>query len=83
MEGATKESIARSALLREPRFGYLGTKDQLLLEAAVAFRCEAFLTMERCLRVARHTSSVREMGIRVLTPVTHWQMLRPWAALWR
>ena len=47
LEGASKESIVRSIRLRESRFGYLGDKDRLLLEEAVAFRCEAFLTMER------------------------------------
>jgi hypothetical protein len=25
----------------------------------------------------------RELGIRILTPITHWEMLEPWAALWR
>ena len=24
----------------------------------------------------------RELGIRIVTPITHWEMLRPWAALW-
>lgn len=82
LEGATKESIGRSARLREPRFGYLGVKDRLLLEEAVAFRCEAFLTMER--RLPRNAAPIeRELGIRILTPITHWHMLRPWAALWR
>ena len=82
LDGASKESWALSAQLREPRFGYLGEKDRLLLEEAVAFRCEAFLTMER--RLPRNAAHIaQEMGIRILTPITHWQMLQPWAALWR
>jgi hypothetical protein len=82
LEGATKESTARSAQLREPRFKYLGVKDRVLLEEAVALRCEAFLTMER--RLPRNAAHIeRELGIRILTPIAHWQMLRPWAALWR
>jgi hypothetical protein len=81
LEGSTKESWAFSARLMEPRFGYLGTKDRLLIQEAVAFRCEAFLTMER--RLPRNAGHIeRELGIRILTPITHWQMLRPWTSLW-
>ncbi|MBL6650541.1 MAG: hypothetical protein ISP49_03045 [Reyranella sp.] len=82
LDGASKESWAHAARLREPRFGYLGKKDHVLLEEAVAFRCEVFLTMER--RLPRNAEPIeRELGIRILTPVTYWQMLRPWAALWQ
>lgn len=82
LDSASRESWAHAARLREPRFGYLGKKDRVLLEEAVAFRCEAFLTMER--RLPRNAEPIeRELGIRILTPVTHWHMLRPWAALWR
>ncbi|MBS0642108.1 MAG: hypothetical protein JSS43_19755, partial [Proteobacteria bacterium] len=73
---------ALAARLDEPKFGYLGAKDRLLLCHAVTLRCEAFLTVER--RLPRNADHVeRELGIRILTPITHWQMLRPWAALWR
>jgi hypothetical protein len=45
-------------------------------------RCEAFLTVER--RLPRNAGHIeRELGIRILTPITHWEMLEPWAALWR
>jgi hypothetical protein len=82
LDGASKESWAHAARLREPKFGYLGKKDRVLLSEAVAFRCEAFLTMER--RLPRNAAPIeRELGIRVLTPITHWHMLWPWAALWR
>src|SRR5262249_21089979 len=40
LDGVSKESWAHAAKLREPRFGYLGKKDRVLLEEAVAFRCE-------------------------------------------
>ena len=67
--------------LDERKFGYLSDKDRLLLRHAVVLRCEAFLTMERRLpRNAVHLE--RELGIRILTPIMHWEMLRPWAALW-
>ena len=73
------ESLA--ARIDEPKFGYLSEKDRKLLRHAIVLRCEAFLTVERRLpRNAEHVQ--RELGIRILTPITHWQMLEPWAALW-
>jgi hypothetical protein len=81
-EGPTIESEAIGARLDELKFGYLSQKDRRLLREAIILRCEAFLTVERRLpRNALHIE--RELEILVLTPVTHWDMLRPWAALWR
>ena len=82
VEGPTTESEALATRLDEPKFGYLSKKDRLLLRDAVILRCEAFLTVER--RLPRNAAHIgRELGIRVMTPITHWEMLRPWAALWR
>ena len=81
-DGPTAESEALGARLDEPKFGYLSRKDRLLVRDAVILRCEAFLTVEgRLPRKASHVE--RELGIRILTPIVHWKMLRPWAALWR
>jgi hypothetical protein len=81
-EGPTLESERLAARLGEPKFGYLSRKDRRLLEEAVGLRCEAFLTMER--RLPRNAEHIRrELGIEVMTPVLHWQMLRSWAGLWR
>jgi hypothetical protein len=81
-DGPTAESEALSARLDEPKFGYLSQKDRLLVRDAIILRCEAFLTVER--RLPRNAPHIdRELGIRVLTPIVHWEMLRPWAALWR
>ena len=80
-DGPTVKSEALAARLDEPKFGYLSEKDRLLLRHAITLRCEAFLTMERRLPSnAPHLE--RELGIRILTPITHWEMLRPLAALW-
>ena len=80
--GPSAESEALAARLGEPKFGYLSEKDRLLLRDAVLLRCEAFLTTERRLpRTAPHVE--RELGIRILTPIKHWEMLQPWAELWR
>ena len=79
--GPTAESESLAARLDEPKFGYLSEEDRKLLRHAIVLRCEAFLTVERRLpRNAEHVQ--RELGIRILTPITHWQMLEPWAALW-
>jgi hypothetical protein len=79
-DGPTVESEALALRLAEPRFGYLSKKDRRLLREAIILRCEAFLTVERRLpRNGRHIE--RELGIRVLTPITHWAMLEPCAAL--
>jgi hypothetical protein len=81
-EGPIEESEALAARLDEAKFGYLSEKDRLLLRDAITLRCEAFPTVERRLpKVAAHIARV--LGIRILTPITHWEMLRPWAGLWR
>ena len=79
--GFTVASAARAARLDETKFGYLGKKDRLLLQDAIFLQSDAFLTMER--RLPRNADHIEhELGIRILTPMTHWRMLRPWAALW-
>jgi hypothetical protein len=80
-DGPTADSEALGARLDEHKFGYLSEKDRLLLRHAIVLRCAAFLTVERRLpRTAAHIE--RELGIRILTPIAHWEILRPWAALW-
>jgi hypothetical protein len=81
-DGPTAESEALGARLDEPTFGCLSQKDRLLLRHAIVLRCEAFLTVER--RLPRNAPHIdRKLGIRILTPIMHCEMLRPWAALWR
>ena len=81
-EGSSTQSEELADRLAEPKFGYLSDKDRLLLQDAISLRCEAFLTMER--RLPRNAVHIgRELGIEVLTPIAHWEILRPWAALWR
>lgn len=81
-DGPTAESEILADRLGELKFEYLVDKDRLLLRHAVLLRCEAFLTVER--RLPRNAAHVaRELGIRILTPVMHREILKPWAALWR
>jgi hypothetical protein len=80
-DGPTAESEALGERLSEPKFGYLSFADRRLIREAVILRCEAFLTVER--RLPNNAAHIeRELGIRILTPIQHWQALRPWAALW-
>jgi hypothetical protein len=81
-DGPTAESEVLAARINEPKFNYLSAADRRLLQDAIAFRCDSFLTMER--RLPRNGAHLqRELGLLILTPIAHWQMLRPWAALWR
>ena len=81
VDGPTAESEILAARLHEPKFGYLSEKDGLLLRHAIILRCEAFLTVER--RLPRNAAHIeREVGIRILTPMAHWPLLQPYAALW-
>jgi hypothetical protein len=81
-DGPTAESAALAGRLDELKFGYFSQKDKLLLRQAIVLSCEAFLTVER--RLPRNAAHIeRELGIRILTPVMHWDLLLPWASLWR
>ena len=79
--GSSNESELLGQRLDSPAFGYLGAGDRLLIKDAVTLRCDAFLTMERRLpKNAPHL--LKELGLRVLTPVQHWALLGPYAGLW-
>jgi hypothetical protein len=61
---------------------YLSSGDKTLLKDALGLECDTFLTMENKLpKNAFHIE--RKLGIRVLTPIEMWEILRPWAALFR
>jgi hypothetical protein len=76
----TNQGAQLATRLDGASFGYLGNKDRRLIQDAVGLECDAFLTMERRLpRNAAHLQ--RELGVRVLTPIQLWEVLRPWAGL--
>ena len=61
-------------------YGYLGSGDRALLRDAMVLACDSFLTMEN--RLPRNAEHIRKtLGIRVLSPVDMWELLKPWAAL--
>ncbi len=74
------QDAGRAVAIESPAYGYLGCGDRALLKDAMFLGCDAFLTMENRLpRNAEHLT--RTLGIRVLSPVATWELLRPWAAL--
>jgi hypothetical protein len=78
LQGHGNEVAAR---LDGSAFGYLSAKDKLLLRDALALECHAFLTLDR--KLAKNAPNLQaSLGIRVLLPTEHWELLRPWAALW-
>lgn len=62
--------------------GSVSPKDWRLLFDALEHGCDAFLTMERRL-FSQAPVIGRRAGIRVLRPTTYWDLLAPWAALYR
>jgi hypothetical protein len=70
------------AAIESPSYGYLGSGDRALLKDALSLGCDAFLTMEN--RLPKNAPQLKKtLGIRVLTPLDMWQLLLPWAALFR
>lgn len=75
------DSLALTAI-DSPSFNYLGVGDRALIKDAIALECDAFLTMENKLpKAAAHIQ--RTLGIRVMSPLEMWDILRPWAGLFR
>ena len=66
----------------DARFGMISIKDRRLLQDAVDWGCDAFLTMERRLPTAADFIE-RMSGLRVVRPSAYWRLLAPWAALYR
>jgi hypothetical protein len=63
------------------RFGMISVKDRRLLQEALDWRCEAFMTMERRLPTA--TAFIeRETGLRVMRPTRYWNLLSRFARLY-
>jgi hypothetical protein len=59
----------------------ISVKDRQLLQDALDWRCDAFLTMERRLPTAAAFIE-RETGLRVMRPTTYWGLLDRWADLY-
>ncbi len=63
------------------RFGMISVKDRQLLQEALDWCCDAFMTMERRLPTAAAFIE-RETGLRLMRPTTYWDLLSPFARLY-
>jgi hypothetical protein len=63
------------------RFGMISVKDRRLLQEALDWRCDAFMTMERRLPTAA-TFIERHTGLRVMRPTTYCDLLSRFARLY-
>jgi hypothetical protein len=65
----------------QPTFGMISKTDRILLQDALDWGCDAFLTMEQNLpKSAEHVE--RKTGLRIMRPTTYWSMLDSWANLY-
>jgi hypothetical protein len=76
-----EESRGRGTMFEDRRFGMLSVNDRRLLQDALDWRCDAFLTMERRLPTAAGFIE-RETGLRVMRPTTYWELLDRFARLY-
>jgi hypothetical protein len=63
------------------RFGMISVKDRRLLQEALDWRCDAFMTLVRRLPTAAAFIK-RETGLRVMRPTTYWNLLSRFARLY-
>ena len=81
IQSASEELPAPGATFEDRRFGMISVKDRRLLQEALDWRCDAFLTMERRLPTAAAFIE-HETALRVMRPTTYWGLLDPWANLY-
>jgi hypothetical protein len=81
IQSASEESPVPGTTFEDRRFGMISVKDRRLLQEALDWRCDAFLTMERRLPTAAAFIE-HETGLRVMRPTTYWGLLDPWANLY-
>ena len=76
-----EESPTPGRTFEDRRFGMISMKDRRLLQEALDWRCDAFMTMERRMPTAAPFIE-RETGLRVIRPVAYWDLLRRFARLY-
>ena len=81
IQSASEEPPMPGTTFEDRRFDMISVKDRRLLQDALDWRCDAFLTMERRLPTAAAFIE-HETGLRVMRPTTYWGLLDPWANLY-
>jgi hypothetical protein len=72
---------APGTTFEDRRFGMISVQDRRLLQEALDWRCDAFMTMERRLPTAAAFIE-RETRLRIMRPTKYWGLLDPWANLY-
>jgi hypothetical protein len=81
IQSASEEPPAPGTTFEDRRFGMISVKDRQLLQEALDWGCDAFMTMERRLPTAAAFIE-HETGLRVMRPTTYWGLLDRWANLY-
>ena len=76
-----EEPPTHRTTFEDRRFGMISVNDRRLLQDALDWRCDAFMTMERRLPTAAKFIE-RETGLRLMRPTTYWSLLDRWANLY-
>jgi hypothetical protein len=80
--GEPRGNPAALAQIDSDSMNYLAAGDRALLRDAVAFECDAFLTMEN--KLPKNADHIRRMlSLRVVTPIGMMEILEPWVGLFR
>jgi hypothetical protein len=75
------ERPAPGKTFEDRRFSMISVKDRRLLQEALDWRCDAFMTMERRLPTAA-VFIERQTGLRVMRPTTYWELLSRFSQLY-
>jgi hypothetical protein len=78
-EGAERPTPGNT--FEDRRFGMISVKDRRLLQEALDWRCDAFMTTERRLPTAAAFIE-RRTGLRVMRPTTYWDLLSRFSQLY-
>ena len=81
VQSENEESSTPGKTFEDRRFGMISVKDRRLLQDALDWHCDAFMTMERRLPTAAAFIE-RETGLRVFRPKVYWSLLRRFARLY-
>jgi hypothetical protein len=76
-----EEPTTPGMAFNDGRFGMISVKDRCLLQEALDWRCDAFMTIERRLPTAAAFIK-RETGLPIMRPKTYWGLLDRWANLY-
>jgi hypothetical protein len=81
IQSESEEPSTPGRIFEDRRFGMISMKDRRLLQEALDWHCDAFMTMERRLPTAAAFIE-RETGLRVMRPTMYWNLLSGFARLY-